>query len=303
MSYLSGKSVFVAETSENMRSYKQNIIKELEHQGCEINTFFNPSQSFDTYAEKIKNCDVAIHILSNVDEISENEDIGFEEIQVNFSIQHYNNLKLSANPSETKFKIFAWHPKLNAHNIYEEENVAPQIQNIQNRAEVELLRTPFEEFKNYLFKKIDPSHEEQREKELINEKAKGLSIYLIYDIKDIEAAEEYIGYIQKLGLKVYSPIFSTNVIEVRQQHNICLKKCDINIIFSTADNINWANMKIMDILKSLGLGRKNPILGNAVIMPLEAQNKIPLLSRGFEFIAYENNSSNIQIAQFLKKHQ
>jgi len=299
MSDIAGKSVFIAETSENMRGYKQNIIKELQHLGCNIKLHDYPLQNFETYQKTIDNCEIAIHILSDEDKILENDKIGFEERQIEYSIQHLLSKKLTS--SNSNFEIIGWHPKLNTKAIYEEEKISNHIQNIQKHDELELLRTTFEEFKNYLLKKNNPISHEFDELEPPNESNGLPSIYLIYDLKDIESAEKYISHFKNCGFKVYNPLFTTDILKVRQQHNNYLKKCDIAIIFSSGTNVNWVNMKIMDVLKSSGLGRKNTILGNAVFMPLEMQNKISLLNRGFEFIEYQNNTSTDLIEQFLKK--
>ncbi len=296
---IAGKSVFIAETSENMRSYKQNIIKELQHLGCNIKLLSYPHPNIDAYQKTINSCDVAIHILSDDDKIFGNDEIGFEEKQIEYSIQHLLSKKLAS--SNSNFEIIGWHPKINTKAIYEEEKVSIHIQNIQQHDELELLRTTFEEFKNYLFKKNNLKSHEFDEVEKSNDSKGVLSIYFIYDLKDIESAEKYTSYFKNYGFKVYNPMFTTDILKVRQQHNNYLKKCDITIIFSSGTNVNWVNMKIMDVLKSPGLGRKNTTLENAVFMLSEMQNKIPLLNRGFEFIEYKNNTSTDLIEQFLKK--
>lgn len=295
------KSVFVAETSMTMRSYKQNITKELEHLGCNVISPSNPIQNIDEYSEFIGQCDIAIHIFSNKDEILDSEGTGIEENQINYSISHYSNKELSSKSSELQFNIIAWHPKSKNRNIYDEENISAHILRIQKLDEIELLRTTFEEFKSHLFKKNDSKSSGLEEIKSFEKNKNNLSVYFIYDLKDNDIAKEVTKEIEKKGFVIYSPLFTTDVIKVRQQHNFCLKNCDIAIIFSSNPNINWVNMKLMDVLKSPGLGRENPILGNAVVIPLEMRNKIPLLNRGFEFIAFENNTLTYPIEQFLKK--
>jgi hypothetical protein len=64
--------------------------------------------------------------------------------------------------------------------------------------------------------------------------------------------------------------------------------------------MNWVNMKIMDILKSPGLGREKMIAGKAVVLPVQKINSLPQFCRGFEIIPIDNDSPNEQLEGFLK---
>ena len=90
-------------------------------------------------------------------------------------------------------------------------------------------------------------------------------------------------------------------MDIRQTHKSFLKKFDIAIIFAKEASVNWVNMKIMDILKSPGLGREKRILGKAVFTSEEKGKKLMLIQRGFDFISFDNNSLKEQFARYLKK--
>ena len=96
-------------------------------------------------------------------------------------------------------------------------------------------------------------------------------------------------------------MFSSDILEVRKAHNSYLVKFDIAIIFAKEANVNWINMKIMDVLKSSGLGRVKPILGKAVILSEEKAGGLTLVGKGFETISIDKDSHKEQIIDFLVK--
>lgn len=52
---------------------------------------------------------------------------------------------------------------------------------------------------------------------------------------------------------------------LRKMHNEKLRLFDVGIVFKGKVNDNWVRMKLLDLLKAPGLGRRKPILGKAVI--------------------------------------
>ena len=182
----------------------------------------------------------------------------------------------------TNFVVYAWHPKSSTENIYNEERVPSHIMNIQQLEEVDFLRSNFEDFKYYLLKKIEEDNLEVEDRFYIKG-SDNLSIYFLFDAIDKEEAEQYIDYLEKRGFTVFSPLFESDIMAVRQMHSSCLKKFDMAIIFAKDANINWVNMKIMDILKSPGLGREKRILGKAVIAAEQNLKLLNLSGRGFDY--------------------
>lgn len=300
MSNISNKIVYFAEVSEKMRSYKENLVKELEHYGCSIKEASNARIDIENIREIIEQCDIAIHILSENDQIIDSVGKGLEEQQIIYSVQHFLSQKLLSQSTKNGFEIFAWYPKLSSENLFEEEMIPTHLQRIQQFEEVELLRTNFEVFKHYLLNKIENDTEEAVDEFYI----KGNNnhcIYFLYDNVDKKIAIEYIDYLKKRGFTVFTPIFNSDIMEVRQLHNSCLMKFDIAIIFAKKANVNWLNMKIMDVLKSPGLGREKRILGKAVFTSEQKGKELNMIGRGFDFIPLDQNSWKNQMEGFFKK--
>jgi len=298
---MSRKIVYFAEVSENMRSYGEILIRELEHHGCIIKVAPHAIIDIEKAHEIIEHCDIAVHLLSDEDQIIDSIGRGYEEQQIIYSVQYSLSQKLLTSSSESGFDIFAWHPKSKSETIFVEEKIPLHLQKIQQLEEVELLRTNFEDFKYYLLKKIE-AHATETVDEFYIKGNNNLSSYFIYDNVDKDIALEYAEYLRKRGIIVFTPLFNSDILEVRRAHNRSLIKFDIAIIFAKDASVNWVNTKIVDILKSPGLGREKPILGKAVVIS-EQKAKMLSMIRGFKIIPIEHDSHKDQIVEFLLKSE
>lgn len=296
---IANKIIFLAEVSDEMKKYKVNLIKELEHNGCTIKEVSNSDLEPDGARDIIEKCEVAIHLLSDQDFNINEAGKGFEEVQINYSIQKFLSQKLFANHSENGFKIYAWHPKSSAENIFTEESLSGHLKRIQLLDEVEFLRTNFEEFKYYLLNKIGIESSEEVD-EFYIKGTDHLCIYFLYDVVDDESVKEYIEYLNSRGFIVLTPDFSGDILSARKTHTNSLKKFDIAIIYANSASAEWTNMKIMDILKSPGMGREKNILGKGVFASEHKKKFLPMLGRGFEMISIDSGSVKSQLDEFLQ---
>ena len=106
---------------------------------------------------------------------------------------------------------------------------------------------------------------------------------------------KYAEFLRKRRFTVLMPVFDNNILEVRRKHNDSLKKFDYAIIFSEKASINWINMKVMDILKSPGLGREKKVQGQAKLEQIlyEDEEKRNLLISSVEDIIYGEANETI----------
>ncbi len=288
-----GKTVFIAEVSSGMKAFSENLIRELERYGCEIKTIAKEKLQISNAIDVIKQCDFAIHMLSEQDRFTES----LEETQIEQSVKYFHSRELITHPS---FEIFAWYPKFQNNKQFGDAMLPNHVYNVQQLEEVELLRMTFEEFKNYIFHKLVDGKEEP----IDGHNIKGdehLHIYFIYDAEDREFANQYVDFLKKRGFTVVSPAFISDLMEVRHRHNIALKNFDLAIIFAQNAGINWINMKIMDVLKSPGLGRERDILGKAIFAPDQMTGKLTSNSKGFDIISTTSNTIQDQVDLFLKR--
>lgn len=302
MSNIGNKTVCFAEVPETMRSFKENLVKELEQYGWIIKELSYEKQPGEKSLEILEQCKLAIHILSDKDESSNSQETTLEEQQINQSVQYLKSKKLLTETTDPEFKIFVWRPKSSAESIFEEEIIPEYLHRIQQLDEIEFLRTNFEDFKYYLLSQMEADAGRIKD-EIQREENGNLNIYFLYNMADEELATKYIEYLKKNKYSVCTPGFGVDLIETRQKHHSCLMKMDVAFIFAEAASVNWVNMKIMDILKSPGLGKENKILGKAVISSTQNENGSSLMLRGFDFFLHDQNSINRNILNFLKTKQ
>ena len=61
------------------------------------------------------------------------------------------------------------------------------------------------------------------------------------------------------------PEFDGELLELRKKHIDNLRNFDAAIIFKGKVNEQWVRIKVLDLLKAPGFGRKKPIIGKAIV--------------------------------------
>jgi len=290
--------VFIANVSPEMEKYKDNLVSELKNYGCEVIHLDEPL-SDDNLTSLLEDCNLTVHILSDNDSSIGKNKKGLEEEQLILAVNHCVGRKLMAGFEEEPFKVFAWHPKPISESIYEEERLSPYLLRVQQFEEAELLRTTYEDFKSYLVRKIETPKVYAPDVHFIKGDP-NLSIFFIYDPVDKTQATQYIEFIKRRGFSVLSPKLEGDILQVRRDYNDSLKLFDVAIIFGEKVSTNWINMKLMDILKSPGMGREKDIVARAVMITSEKIVHCPLIARGFDTIESEKNDFSVGLESYLK---
>jgi hypothetical protein len=137
------------------------------------------------------------------------------------------------------------------------------IENLKRDVEAqegaEILQTPLEDFKNIMREELI----EAPEKQALSDTG-GKSIYLVHDRIDHNEIRPLVDAIEKNGYQVLMPEFNGELLDLRQKHIENLRNFDAAIIFKGKVNDQWVRMKVLDLLKAPGFGRKKPIKGRAV---------------------------------------
>ena len=288
----------MSDVSPDMEKYKENLISELKNYGCEIIHLTDPL-SADNLTAVLEHCDLAIHILSDHDfSIGKNKK-GLEEEQLVLSVNHCVGRRLMAGFEEEPYRVIAWHPKPVSESIYEDEKLSPYLLRVQQMEEAELLRTTYEDFKSYLIRQIEMPKAYAPDVHYIKGDP-NLSILFVYDPIDKVQADQYIEFIKRRGFSVLIPNLEGDIMRVRQDYNNCLKLFDVAIIYAEKVATNWINMKLMDILKSPGMGREKEVVAKAVILPSDKVVHCPMIARGFDIIEPERNDFNGSLETYLK---
>jgi hypothetical protein len=256
------KSIYLAETGHDL-SVQRNIIKrELQRHGYIVlpkNTL--PTQINDVEREvkrDLDECSLSIHLIGSAyGEIPEGAERSIVDIQNKLAAE----AALAKKQTRQEFSRLIWISQ-NLKNASDKQKSF--IDTIKRDTEAqegaEILQNPLEDFKNIMREELL----ESQERKSVDESG-GKFIYLVHDKIDDSAVRPFREVIEKSGFKVLIPAFEGELLEVRKQHIENLRNFDGAIIFKGKVNDQWVRMKVLDLLKAPGFGRKKPIQGKAIV--------------------------------------
>jgi hypothetical protein len=260
------KTIYLAETGHDL-SVQRNIIKrELQRHGYIV----TPTQTlpgnlteFDKMVRRdLNDADLSIHLIGSAyGEIPDGAERSIVDLQNRVAAEK------SARVGKEKFSRLIWIAPLL---VNASERQKAFIDNLKRDTEAqegaEILQTPLEDFKNIMREELM----ETPEKRMLEETG-GKSIYLVHDRIDQREVKPIIEEIEKNGYSVLVPQFEGELLNVRQKHIDNLRNFDVAIIYKGKVNDQWVRMKVLDLLKAPGLGRKKPIKGKAVLTTPEVK--------------------------------
>jgi hypothetical protein len=254
------KTIYLAETGHDL-SVQRNIIKrELQRHGYIVlpnKTLPDNINEFERIVRKeIDEASLSIHLIGSAyGEIPEGADRSMVDLQNRYAAEK------SQRVSKEAFTRLIWiSPSL----VNASERQKAFIESIKRDTEAqegaEILQTPLEDFKNIVREELMDSPE----KRSLDETG-GKSVYLVHDKVDANEVKPIIEAIEKSGYKVLTPEFDGELLDLRQKHIENLRNFDSAIIYKGKVNDQWVRMKVLDLLKAPGFGRKKPIKGKAVV--------------------------------------
>ncbi len=253
------KTIYLAETGHDL-SVQRNIIKrELQRHGYIVlpnQTLPGNLNDFEKIVKRdLEEANLSIHLIGSAyGEIPDGADRSIVDLQNRFAAEK------SKETNKEKFSRLIWLSPVLA-NASERQRAF--IENLKRDTDVqegaEILQTPLEDFKNIVREELLETHEKK-----VMDETGGKSIYLVHDRIDHAEVKPLIDEIEKNGYNVLMPLFEGELLNVRQKHIDNLRSFDAAIIFKGKVNDQWVRMKVLDLLKAPGFGRKKPIKGKAV---------------------------------------
>ncbi|WKZ60902.1 MAG: hypothetical protein QY309_05320 [Cyclobacteriaceae bacterium] len=275
------KTIYLAETGHDL-SVQRNIIKrELQRHGYIVTpTQTLPGNIHDIekmVKRDLEEASLSIHLIGAAyGEIPDGSDRSIVDLQNRFAAEK------SQRVGKEHFTRLIWiSPVL----INASERQRSFIDNLKRDTDAqegaEILQTPLEDFKNIMREELL----EADEKKALEETG-GKSVYLVHDRVDHQEVKPIIEAIEKNGYKVLMPAFEGELLDLRQKHINNLRNFDTAIIYKGKVNDQWVRMKVLDLLKAPGFGRKKPIKGKAVLTSINS---------GLNLDAFKNQ--NLRVVQ------
>jgi hypothetical protein len=255
------KTIYLAETGHDI-SVQRNIIKrELQRHGYMVlprHTLPNNAVELERIVKKdLEECSLSIHLVGSAyGEIPEGADRSVVDIQNRLAAE------LSAVKRQNKedFSRLIWiSPNLKNASDKQRAFIDNIRRDIEAQEGAEILQNPLEDFKNIMREELLDAQDKEYED------YHGKAIYLVHDRIDESEVLPFKETIEKSGFKVLLPAFEGDLLEVRKQHIENLRNFDGAIIFKGKVNDQWVRMKVLDLLKAPGFGRKKPIKGKAIL--------------------------------------
>jgi len=292
------KTIYLAETGHDL-SVQRNIIKrELQRHGYIV----LPNQTLPTRLNELENsvrkdleeCSLSIHLIGSAyGEIPEGAEQSIIDIQNKLAAE----LSAQKKKNKEEFSRLIWiSPNLKNASDRQKAFIETIKRDVEAQEGAEILQNPLEDFKNIMREELMESQER-----VASEDHQGRAIYLLHDRVDHKAVQPFKEAIEKNGFKVIEPLFEGELLDVRKNHIDNLRSLDGAIIFKDKVNDQWVRMKVLDLLKAPGFGRKKPILGKAIVTPEgNTQGLEVFKNQNLTLISGDQNKSIESLKSFLQ---
>lgn len=134
-------------------------------------------------------------------------------------------------------------------------------------ASAELLEVPIEDLKTLIHRKLAPPPAAAKPAATTAKSpaAQELTrIYVLCDQQDMDAVRPLEDYLFGQGYEVMLPIFDDDEAQARLEHEENLQSADAVLVYYGAGAELWLRRKLRELQKSAGLGREKPWLGRAI---------------------------------------
>jgi len=260
-----GKTVFLAETTSDLREQREAIRRDLEQHGHTVLPAYPlPMVLSDLEAsvrEDLKRCALSIHpIGKNYSIVPEGAAHSLVHIQNELAIERAN---------QGDFSRLLWIPAgLNVEDERQKSVVEQLRMDPRMTENADLLETSFEDLRTVYQEKLQPQQAPVHEHTPPLGAAAGSvkSLYLMYDQRDAATVAPYADYFFDQKFEVIQPEFQGDEAELREYHEENLRACDAAVIFYGSANECWTRRKLREVQKSAGFGRTKPPAAVAVIL-------------------------------------
>ncbi len=264
----SSRTIFLAEVSSDQRRHRDIIKRELERHGHKVVPDKplpkEPAALEDRMIELLSNSDMSIHILGeNYGEILQNSEVSIVEEQNKIAAVYSERFETS----KDSFPRVIWiSPDLKLFNEKQQIFLEELKQDKNALTGAEIVQTPLEFLKTIAQNKLmQLDYEEFLKTQKKSAKKGNKSIYLVAESKFSDEVKKIQSYIESKGFGVSKIDYDEASSTIISSHRRNLADCDAALIYYGEDNQQWIKMKLIDLVKAPGFGRKKPMLAKGVL--------------------------------------
>ena len=280
------RKIYLAETTYDLQSYRDNLVRELQEAGFMVLPSKNLSYVIDRFITDVEGfmdqSVLSLHLISATNYAVQPE--GSDRSTV--ILQNEIAARKSA---VSNLNRLIWIPPVTAEASTNQKMIGLQkafVEQLKHNTEyqkgADILEGSLEEFKQAIFdtiKRMDA--EELASREAREREAKPVEgktavpdaiagsreprlVYLICDQRDLDNTRLLEDLMADNGHDVLLPLFDGDQAQLRQVHLDNLKICDAVVIYYGAGNYRWAASMKSDLLRLPALGRSKPLIEKAV---------------------------------------
>lgn len=260
------RTIYLAETGHDLTVQRNIIKRDLQRHGYKILPDHTLPQDVNTLknqvSKDIKACDLSIHLIgSSYGDIPEGSDLSVVDIQNQIATEKSLEIK-----DRSQFSRLIWiSPNLQNASEKQQSFIENIKRDLASSEGAEILQTPLEDFKNIIREELIEVGIDKRLSKSADLKNGKPSVYVLHDKSDAKEIQSIKKTIEKAGFKVLTPAFEGELLDLRQHHIMNLRDFDAAIIYQSKVNDQWVRMKLLDLLKAPGFGRRKPVKGKAII--------------------------------------
>ena len=292
-------NIYLSEASYDLKAYREDLKRDLQEHGYGILPDHHLPLIVDDFSKEVEQflnqCDFSIHLTGmNYGIVPEGTEKSVVVLQ--------NEIAAEKSREEALQRLIWLHPGQDETVDERQEVFVDRLKHDTGlQAGAELLETSLEEFKLFMYDKLEQLKNEQSAEP--ESKNKGpLQVYLICDQEDLEHIIPLEDFLFNQGFEVILPVFDGDESQVRIDHQENLKVCDVTILYYGAASELWLRSKMRELMKIAGYGRSNPLMAKAVFLAEPGnQRKERFRSNDATIINATEGFSSDKVDPFIKK--
>ena len=253
----SGKAVYLAETTSDLGAQRDQIKRELQQHGYVVlpdkELPLHGAALKQVVGEYLSQSDFSVHLIGErYGIIPEGEEMSVVHIQS----------ELAAERGEDFLRL-VWMPVgLSTQDERQQRFINGFLLGHQAQKGTEVLQTKLEDLKVIIHETAN--RDDEPEQTAVAGEAPRVSLYLICDREDLEAADQLADYLFEQGVDVVLPATEGDEAQVYEDHKANLMECDAVLVYYGRANEIWLRMKLRELQKVAGYGRAAPLLAKGV---------------------------------------
>ena len=261
-----GETVFLAETSYDLRQKRDAIKRELQEHGFKV----VPEQPLPlvadeliaTVREQLAASRLSVHIVGrSYGVVPDGSTIS------SVVLQHQLAIERAAAGGD--FCRLVWVPPDVAPDDPREQQFIASLETDSGEASgmADVLTTSLEEFKTVLHVRLTPPRRDEAKTAppaAFPEGVAHTTVYLICDQRDVDATRELQDVLFERGLEVIPQVFDGDESNIRRDYEENLRDCDVPLVYYGQGGELWLRSKLREMQKAAGYGRTQPFRAKAV---------------------------------------